>query len=150
MGLRPVSFEGQAAMELNSPGRRAHDEAYPFGFHENPAGSSGQGNVSRPLVVDWEPMLHAILFDIQDHAPAGVISARFHNTLVEMIVESANRAGEKIVVLTGGCFQNRYLSERAVARLREAGFEPYWHRRVPPNDGGIALGQIWAAGEVKG
>lgn len=152
MGLRArVSFEGQAAMELEFAlaGART-DEAYPFGFHENPADSSGQGNGSRPLVVDWEPMLHAILFDIQDHAPAGAISARFHNTLVEIIVESAKRAGEKIVVLTGGCFQNRYLSERAVARLREAGFEPYWHCRVPPNDGGIALGQIWAAGEVKG
>jgi hydrogenase maturation protein HypF len=45
------------------------------------------------------------------------------------------------VALTGGCFQNRYLTERAVSRLRSAGFRPYWHRHVPPNDGGIALGQ---------
>jgi hydrogenase maturation protein HypF len=48
-------------------------------------------------------------------------------------------------VMTGGCFQNAYLAERAVRRLQEEGFRPYWHQRVPPNDGGIALGQIVAA-----
>jgi hydrogenase maturation protein HypF len=49
------------------------------------------------------------------------------------------------VVLSGGCFQNRYLTERAVRRLSAEGFRPYWHQRVPPNDGGIALGQVVAA-----
>jgi hydrogenase maturation protein HypF len=47
-------------------------------------------------------------------------------------------------VLTGGCFQNRRLLELAVHALRDAGFRPYWHQRVPPNDGGISLGQIAA------
>ena len=54
------------------------------------------------------------------------------------------RAGEPRVVLSGGCFQNRVLMERTVAGLRAAGFRPYWHQRVPPNDGGIALGQVAA------
>jgi hydrogenase maturation protein HypF len=49
--------------------------------------------------------------------------------------------------LTGGCFQNALLLELTVARLRESGFRPYWHQRVPPNDGGIALGQAVAAGQ---
>jgi len=49
--------------------------------------------------------------------------------------------------LTGGCFQNRYLAERAISRLRECGFKPYWHQRIPPNDGGIAFGQVVAATE---
>jgi hydrogenase maturation protein HypF len=49
------------------------------------------------------------------------------------------------VALTGGCFQNRYLTERAFHRLEEAGFRPFTHQRVPPNDGGIALGQIVVA-----
>ena len=53
-------------------------------------------------------------------------------------------AGEERVVLTGGCFQNKYLCERAVDRLTNEGFHPYWHQRIPPNDGGIALGQIMA------
>ena len=53
--------------------------------------------------------------------------------------------GEPKVVLTGGCFQNRRLIERAVEGLRAAGLRPYWHQRVPPNDGGISLGQIAAS-----
>jgi hydrogenase maturation protein HypF len=52
---------------------------------------------------------------------------------------------EKKVVLSGGCFQNKYLTERSVTRLRSEGFEPYWHRRIPPNDGGLSLGQLFAA-----
>jgi hydrogenase maturation protein HypF len=83
--------------------------------------------------------------DLRRGRPAGEISVRFHNMLVEVIVAVARLAGEKRVVLTGGCFQNRYLTERAVRRLREEGFGPYWHQRVPPNDGGIALGQAVAA-----
>jgi len=75
----------------------------------------------------------------------GIASARFHNTLVEMAVDVAKRMGEKNVVLSGGCFQNRYLTERMVSRLRASGYRPYWHQRVPPNDGGLALGQIMAA-----
>ena len=56
----------------------------------------------------------------------------------------AKHVGEEKVVLTGGCFQNRRLTERAVTRLREDDFRPYWHQRIPPNDGGIALGQAVA------
>ena len=57
----------------------------------------------------------------------------------------ARRADEERVLLTGGCFQNAYLLERAVRRLRGEGFRPYWPQRVPPNDGGLALGQVLAA-----
>jgi hydrogenase maturation protein HypF len=53
--------------------------------------------------------------------------------------------GLERVALTGGCFQNRYLTERSFHRLQEAGFRPFTHQRVPPNDGGIALGQIAVA-----
>ena len=74
----------------------------------------------------------------------GVIAARVHNTLADAVVAVARRAGEPRVVLSGGCFQNRVLMERTVAGLRAAGFRPYWHQRVPPNDGGIALGQVAA------
>jgi hydrogenase maturation protein HypF len=54
----------------------------------------------------------------------------------------AQAAGERRVALTGGCFQNRLLTERAAARLERAGFEVLLHRHVPPNDGGISLGQV--------
>jgi hydrogenase maturation protein HypF len=75
----------------------------------------------------------------------GEISAKFHNTLAEAVVAVARRFGLARVVLSGGCFQNRYLLERTVRRLVAEKFQPYWHQRVPTNDGGIALGQVLAA-----
>jgi hydrogenase maturation protein HypF len=95
-----------------------------------------------PSIVDWRPMFEQILGEIRDGVEAGVVAAKFHNTLVEIIVSVARHAGQTRVVLTGGCFQNRYLTERTVQRLLETGFRPYWHQRVPTNDGGISLGQI--------
>ena len=78
-----------------------------------------------------------------------MIAARFHNSLAEAIVAVALMVGEKRVLLTGGCFQNKYLTERTVARLEATDFKPYWHQRIPPNDGGIALGQLAAAAALR-
>ncbi|MGA2180732.1 MAG: carbamoyltransferase HypF [Verrucomicrobiota bacterium] len=97
------------------------------------------------LVLDWSLMVGEIISDVCKGIAPGIISAKFHNALVEAIVAVAKRAGQNRVVLSGGCFQNRYLTERAVRRLQAEGFRPYWHQRVPPNDGGIALGQVVAA-----
>jgi hydrogenase maturation protein HypF len=94
-------------------------------------------------------MIRALLADFSAGAPVPVLAARFHNTLTEMIVAVAEREGVSQVALSGGCFQNRYLTERVVRRLIEQGFSPHWHQRVPPNDGGIALGQIMAAASRK-
>jgi hydrogenase maturation protein HypF len=135
LGLRQrLGFEGQAAMELEFAIQPDVEGAYPFDLRGG-----------APFIVDWQPMIESIISDLQRAEPAGVIAARFHNTLAEMIVAVAREVGEPKVLLTGGCFQNRYLTERAVDRLRAAGFSPYWHQRIPPNDGGIALGQIVAA-----
>jgi len=166
-GLRQqIRFEGQAAMELEFAldGVRT-DEAYPFAIAncrlrkrehatkpvlpiEKPAVPANKSALRTPhsaLVLDWAPMIQEILADVERGVPVGGISAKFHNALAEGIVAVARRAGIARVVLTGGCFQNRYLTERAVQRLRTEGFQPCWHQRVPPNDGGIALGQIVAA-----
>jgi len=70
-----------------------------------------------------------------------VIAARFHNALVAWILEVAAAVKPKQIVLSGGVFQNRYLTERAAAALESRGFVVYTHQRVPPNDGGISLGQ---------
>ena len=94
-------------------------------------------------------MIRQISEEQQRHVAIGITAAKFHNTLVEMIVAVAERVAEERVVLSGGCFQNKYLTERAIRRLREAGFRPYWHQRIPPNDGGIALGQAVVAGNQK-
>jgi hydrogenase maturation protein HypF len=84
----------------------------------------------------------------RDETP-GRIAKAFHDTLAESIVGVAKRIGAGRVALTGGCFQNRYLTERSVTRLQEEGFRVYWHQRVPPNDGGISLGQMFALARMK-
>ena len=141
IGLRQVCrFEGQAAMELEFLTLNVEIEgSYQFDLNH---GADGRG-------IDWAQMVRGIVRDVQDEVSNGVIAAKFHNTLVEMMVQVALSCGEEKVVLSGGCFQNRYLTERAVKRLREAGFRPYWHQRVPPNDGGIALGQVAAVSRMK-
>jgi hydrogenase maturation protein HypF len=138
-GVRQITkFEGQGAMELEFALDGFHtDEIYPAPL--------GEGDQQSAIIVDWQPMLLGVINDVRRGVPAGIISAKFHNTMVESIVAVARRVGEGRVALTGGCFQNKYLTERAIRRLREEGFRPYWHQRVPPNDGGIALGQIVAA-----
>ncbi len=134
IGLRQqASFEGQAAMEMEFAVETGVDESYPF--------SLGDGS---PAVIDWAPAILGILEDRQSGIAAGVIAAKFHNMLAEAIVAVARKIGETRVVLSGGCFQNRYLTERTIDRLRQENFRPYWHQRVPPNDGGIALGQVAA------
>jgi hydrogenase maturation protein HypF len=102
----------------------------------------------RSGVLDWAPLLHELLHDLNRKVPAAVIAAKFQHALVEALVAIAQAVGEERVVLTGGCFQNKLLTERAVRRLREAGFVPAWHQRVPPNDGGLALGQVLAAAQA--
>jgi hydrogenase maturation protein HypF len=146
-GLRQrTRFEGQAAMELEFAAP-PHDtaDAYPSDLVTR-EGAAAQGG----LIVDWMPMLRAILDDHAANIPVAEIAARFHNALAEMIVAVAKRTGERRVVLSGGCFQNQRLTERTVCRLQEEGLRPYWHQRIPPNDGGIALGQIVEAWRVSG
>lgn len=141
IGLRQVTrFEGQAAMELEFHIAGEGEEAYRFSLNQKK-----NGNFPR-FVIDWEPMAREIIEDRQNAIPAGVISRKFHNTLAEMAAAAAKEAGIEKVALSGGCFQNKYLTERMVRRLAEEGFQPYWHQRVPPNDGGIALGQLAAVG----
>jgi len=82
---------------------------------------------------------------IRPGASLGDIAAGFHNTLAAMILEVARLAKVPRVVLTGGCFQNRVLMEKAVTLLEGSGFRPYWHQRIPPNDGGISVGQLIGA-----
>jgi hydrogenase maturation protein HypF len=136
-GMRQeMRFEGQAAMELEFALANASADA----AYELPLITSRS-----PMVLDWARVVEGVLSDVRNGVALGEISARFHNALVEAIVRVAARIECPRVALSGGCFQNRYLTERAVRRLRVEGFQPYWHQRVPPNDGGIALGQVVAA-----
>ncbi|MGA9778010.1 MAG: carbamoyltransferase HypF [Limisphaerales bacterium] len=155
-----IRYEGQAAMELEF----ALDGIETDEHYEMPIAERGVRNESTlrsttgselrtpnsEIVLDWFPMIEAILADMKAGISMGEVSAKFHNALVEAIVAVAKHAGRNRVVLSGGCFQNRYLTERTVRRLQAEGFRPYWHQRVPPNDGGIALGQVIAALRISG
>jgi len=123
-----ASFEGEAAMALEFAVDRQERGRYPL-----PLAASGE--------LDWRPALHELLEDLAAAVPRGRIAARFHNALVQASLAVAQQAGEARVALSGGCFQNRVLAERLAALLRARGFEVLQHRQVPPNDGGIALGQ---------
>ncbi len=136
LDLRQVStFEGQAAMELEFAMAVGTGESYPFRLEDS--GSC--------FIVDWTPILECLLKDRARAVATGQIAAKVHNTMAEIIVGAAKRIGNPRVVLSGGCFQNVYLTERTVRRLAEEGYAPYRHRLVPPNDGGIAFGQAVVA-----
>jgi hydrogenase maturation protein HypF len=98
------------------------------------------------LVIDWAPLVRDVLADRAAGVPTSRISARFHNALANMALEVAKAVAPGLpIVLTGGCFQNALLTARVQARLSEAGHLVYTHSRVPPGDGGIALGQTLLA-----
>ncbi len=137
LGLRQrSSFEGQAAMELEFAVEEAvSDEAYKVVIRQS----------RTLLIVDWEPMLRSMLFDLFEGIDRGRIASRFHEWLTLSIVEVARRVGVERVALTGGVFQNRVLTERTILALEQSGFRVFTHRLIPPNDGGISLGQAVVA-----
>jgi len=130
------NYEGQAAMALEFAIEKDVEESYEVTIRD-PADTA--------YIVDWQPLTIQLIDDIEMGVSTARMAARFHNGLVEAMIAIAHLAGEQKVVLSGGCFQNKYLCERSIERLRSEGFTPYWPQRIPPNDGGIALGQIIAA-----
>jgi len=128
---RTTSYEGEAAMMLEFAAASNIPDYYPFDLLP--------GEV---LIIDWQKMIETILDEMKNNVSPKIISAKFHNTLVESICSVAEKSHEEKIVLSGGVFQNAYLLEHTVHRLRTSGFNPYWHQRIPTNDGGISLGQV--------
>ena len=133
-----VNFEAQAAIELEMSATAGIDAEYPFEI-----------SADEPWQIDLRPAIEGIVGDVLPGKPTGYIAAAFHNTVAAIVVEVCRRLriAEAInrVCLSGGTFQNLYLLERAVTALRTRDFEVYLHAKVPPNDGGIALGQAMIA-----
>ena len=135
LGLcRMASFDGEAAMAVEFAAMAAQ------GSHALPPPVITPGGE-----IDWRPMLQALVAAERAGVPAEELAAGFHHWLAGAMVEAARYAAIAQVVLSGGCFQNALLTELAVARLQEAGFQVYRHTRVPPNDGGLAAGQAACA-----
>lgn len=159
IGLRQhAGFEGQAAMSLeyvleNSVTRKE----YPFDILESIRENDAHN--AKVFIVDWSAVIEGITEDVKCRIAPKEISAKFHNTLVRIIVDMAKKIltlpdapqsfkKEKRVCLSGGCFQNKYLAEHAIFELKKEGFEPYWHQRLSPNDGGISVGQVMVAASL--
>jgi hydrogenase maturation protein HypF len=133
LGVGEVSYEGEAAVWLESVVDPHVEEAYPL-----PVTDDGMG-VSR---ADWRPLIAGVLDDLKRDTAPGVMAARFYNALVEWATRVAVAEPCPDVVLSGGCFQNRWLAIRVREALEKLGRRVYSHGLIPPNDGGLAAGQL--------
>jgi hydrogenase maturation protein HypF len=140
IGLRQAArYEGQAAMELEWLAAQSTEcGTYEFAI-------KAPANEAAVAELDWAPMVRGIVAELACGTKLEAMARKFHNTLAEMIVRVAGEHAGLPLALSGGCFQNRLLTELTVARLEAIGTKVYWHQRAPPNDGGIALGQVVAA-----
>jgi hydrogenase maturation protein HypF len=141
VGLAPsVTYEAEAALKLES---LAGEAAWP-GVAIAPYAIVAPGP-DAPLVIDWRDLVTSIVTAARSTAPATDIAAGFHAATVTMIVDTCTRLRDRgaghVVGLTGGVFQNAMLVERSLDALHAAGFEVLTHHAVPPNDGGLSLGQ---------
>lgn len=133
-----VSFEGQAAMQLEwLASESSEQQTYTC---EISHGSSGIAE------IDTRPIIRAIVDDLRRGVEASAVARRFHNAMASMIADTCSRireeTGIETAVLSGGVFMNALLATGAEASLRRGGFDVYRHRQVPPNDGGLSLGQV--------
>lgn len=145
VGVRSrVSYEGQAAIELEALAEKADtDTVYPYAI-----ASTADG-----LVLDMRLMLQGVIVDLKGAEPRSLIARRFHNTIARATTDLCEKirtaSGNNRVVLSGGSFQNKLLTEGIFSGLVDKGFEVFTHRLVPPNDGGLALGQAVVAASIK-
>jgi hydrogenase maturation protein HypF len=137
-----VDYEAEAAIALEGLARTVVPPPG-YGFGVDPATANGA------LIADAGPVIRAIVTDLRAGAPAAMIAARFHAAVTGLIVELAERCREQtglnVVALGGGVFQNALLLAAAQHTLSDHGFTVLRPRLLPPNDGGIALGQILIA-----
>lgn len=138
LGLRDeVAYEGQAAIQLEAIAA-PDGQIYPARI--------GSGT---PAPIDVAPLIRSMVEDLRRGLPPALIAGRFHSSVAALIAAACEHAralsGLSEVALSGGVFQNRLLLELLLARLEAAGFRVYLNRRVPPNDGGLSLGQLAVA-----
>ncbi|MCD6384831.1 carbamoyltransferase HypF [Candidatus Sumerlaeota bacterium] len=140
LGVRgTVNYEGQAAMELEFLASFSKDDGtYPYSFIDE-----------EPIRIDYRPLIEAVIDDITQGQRIQTIARRFHHTLASIVesvaIAARKQTGIHIVGLSGGCFQNYLLMTECMERLKSAGFEVLIHKVVPPNDGGVSLGQLLIA-----
>ncbi|MGD1155238.1 MAG: carbamoyltransferase HypF [Terriglobia bacterium] len=140
-----VNYEAQAAIELEAALEGgSEDIGYPFAIRDASGG----------WAIDTRPLFLALVQDLREGVPAGIISRRFHLGFVDVLVRAAEmvrgRAGLDRVCLSGGSFQNIFLLEHTSKRLEAEGFQVFTHADVPCGDGGLSLGQALVAAHRRG
>jgi hydrogenase maturation protein HypF len=145
VGIREhINYEAQAAIELEAVMEEdSKDKSYPFAIRSDSDG----------WVIDAQPLFVALVQDLRDEVPRGMISRRFHLGFVDVLVRAVEmvhgRNGFNQVCLSGGSFQNTFLLEQTCKQLEAAGFQVFTHSEVPCGDGGISLGQAMVAAHRK-
>jgi len=136
-------FEAQLPMALEAIIASGIEEHYDFELINN---------AGKPTVLDLCKMIEQLISDIQQGKPSGVISAKFHNTLADALLQMVKAARESknlnAVALSGGVFCNHYLTNRLIKQLKQNDFSVLFNREVPSNDGGISLGQAAIAAKL--
>ena len=141
-----LSTEAEGGMRLESLAAQACPDGPSYPLPLQPS-----SDADAPVMgwLDWQPLLEALLADGAAAVPAAERAARLQRGVVQgftaAAAQAAQRFGIDVVALGGGCFQNRLLLEGCIAALRRRGLQPHWGQQVPCNDGGIAVGQLWAA-----
>jgi len=141
IGIRDeISYEGQAAMELESFCASGITERYKFCIYKE----------EEKFIIDSRGIFIDIIADLKKGLDKKIMAAKFHNTVAEFTVDLCGKirknTGINEVALSGGVFQNKYLTEKVIFSLEDKRFKVYIQRKVPPNDGGISLGQAVVAG----
>ena len=136
IGIRDsISYEGQAAIELEAVAEAFSNEGYPFEIIDG--------------VISVKAMFKEIVKELKQGINKSIISGKFHNTIVDIVLEGCRiirkSRGINKVVLSGGVFQNILLLSKSIKSLKKEGFEVYYGNKVPVNDGGISLGQLVTA-----
>jgi hydrogenase maturation protein HypF len=135
-----ITYEAQAAIEFEALMDESETKFYEFDLTNRDT-----------IIINWKNLIGAVAEDVLNEMPISVISAKFHNAVANLILDLSFKMREKFnlnkVALSGGCFQNVALLLKAIRLLNENNFEVFTHRKVPPNDGGLALGQAVIASQ---
>lgn len=135
-----ANYEGQGAMMLEDRADSVIGSSYPIEVIEKDG----------LYVFDWSSMFKVMISDMLNGIDVKIISQNFHETLSQLILYMAktikNKSGINIVCLSGGVFQNKLLVQRTLHLLKDNGFNAYTHNTLPPNDGGISMGQLIIGG----
>lgn len=145
IGVRErITYDAQAAIELENLIDSSIDTGYCYSIDQS--GDTFQ--------LDYENIITGILEDRKNNVMPSVISARFHNTIsnaaADMVLRVRNKYGINSVVLSGGVFENGYLLETMLRKLKTAGFHVFFNEQIPINDSGISIGQLVIANEMLG